>query len=260
MLPPVGIEPRTSVFQVVHAPVWANSLFVCKSKTLKSLNSLALLILTESFKSVINWYVNKRQFKSRIFHRGRQLEMGAPTYDFVIFCRKLCENDIWATRGAFPLCPPPIRQRKHPLSSTCQASSERSMLNLDTQAREDTNVDVRYFSGETSWFQGGRRWHVRPGLLRPDKLHDVCVGAESARLRRDPSHPVRYSRVGALPHRLHEGQQVSHHMWARGLHSLCGRYVECITAWTVTHSLPGNKHRGFIPVNKANSLPCFNFW
>ena len=34
MLLPVGIEPRTSVFQVSHAPVWAYSLFSCKPETL----------------------------------------------------------------------------------------------------------------------------------------------------------------------------------------------------------------------------------
>ena len=51
MLPLVGIEPGTSDFQVQHYPFWA---FACKTETLGSLYSHALLILAESKNQVVN--------------------------------------------------------------------------------------------------------------------------------------------------------------------------------------------------------------
>ena len=53
MLPPVSIEPRPLMnlwFQVQHSPFWANWAFVCKTETLGSLYSHALLIPTKSSK------------------------------------------------------------------------------------------------------------------------------------------------------------------------------------------------------------------
>ena len=62
MLPPVGIEPRALRFQVQHAPSWATEAIACKAKTLSSLYSHALLILTESSKSK-NEVVHEQKFK-----------------------------------------------------------------------------------------------------------------------------------------------------------------------------------------------------
>ena len=83
MLPPVRIEPRPLInlwFQVQHSPFWANWAFACKTETLGSLYSRALLIPTKSFKS-----------KNQVVHK---------------------------------------QKLKDPLSSTCQASSERRVLDL----------------------------------------------------------------------------------------------------------------------------------
>ena len=65
MLPPVRIEPGPLVtlwFQVQHSPFWINLTFVCKTETLGSLYSYALLILSESSKSK-NQVVHKQKFK-----------------------------------------------------------------------------------------------------------------------------------------------------------------------------------------------------
>ena len=51
MLPPVSIEPLDLWFQVQHSTFWNNLTFACKTETLGSLRSHALLILTESSKS-----------------------------------------------------------------------------------------------------------------------------------------------------------------------------------------------------------------
>ena len=66
MLPPVNIEPRPLInlwFQVQHSPFWTNLAFACKTKTLGSLYSHALLILTKSSKSK-NQVVHEQKFKA----------------------------------------------------------------------------------------------------------------------------------------------------------------------------------------------------
>ena len=62
MLPPVSIEPLDFWFQVQHSPFWTNLAFNCKSDTLGSLFSHALLILTKSSKSK-NQVVHEQEFK-----------------------------------------------------------------------------------------------------------------------------------------------------------------------------------------------------
>ena len=76
----VSIEPLDLWFQVQHAPLYTNLAFACKTKTLSSLYSHALLILTKSSKS-----------KHQVVHE---------------------------------------QKFKNLLSSTCQVSVERSMLDL----------------------------------------------------------------------------------------------------------------------------------
>ena len=44
----VSIEPLNLWFQVQHAPLYTNFVFACKTETLRSLYSHALLILTKS--------------------------------------------------------------------------------------------------------------------------------------------------------------------------------------------------------------------
>ena len=54
LLRSVGIEPGSMInlwFQVQHSPFWTKLTFACKTETLGSLYSHALLILTESSKS-----------------------------------------------------------------------------------------------------------------------------------------------------------------------------------------------------------------
>ena len=48
MLPPVSTEPLNLCFQVQYSSFLANLAFACKTETLGSLHSLALLILTKS--------------------------------------------------------------------------------------------------------------------------------------------------------------------------------------------------------------------
>ena len=84
MLPPLSIEPRPLI-NYQHSPFWANWAFACKTETLDSLCSHALLIPTKSFK-----------FKNQVVHK---------------------------------------QKFKDPLSSTCQISSERRVLDLDSEAQ-----------------------------------------------------------------------------------------------------------------------------
>ena len=79
----VSIEPLDLWFQVQHAPLYTNLAFACKTETLSSLYSHALLILTESSKS-----------KHQVVHEQKFKDL---------------------------------------LSSTCQVSVERSMLDLEDQ-------------------------------------------------------------------------------------------------------------------------------
>ena len=81
----VSFEPLDLWFQVQHAPLYTNLAFACKTETLSSLYSHALLILTESSKSK-NQVVHEQEFK-----------------------------DL--------------------LSSTCQVSVERSMLDLESEVQ-----------------------------------------------------------------------------------------------------------------------------
>ena len=76
----VSIEPLNLGFQVQHAPLYTNLAFACKTETLSSLYSHALLILTKSSKS-----------KYQVVHEQKFKDL---------------------------------------LSSTCQVSVERSMLDL----------------------------------------------------------------------------------------------------------------------------------
>ena len=65
MLPPVRIDPRPLMslwFQVQHSPFWANLTFACKTETLGSLYSHALLILTKWCKSK-NQVMHEQKFK-----------------------------------------------------------------------------------------------------------------------------------------------------------------------------------------------------
>ena len=48
----VSIEPLDFWFQVLHAPLYTNLAFACKTENLSSLYSHALLILTKSSKLV----------------------------------------------------------------------------------------------------------------------------------------------------------------------------------------------------------------
>ena len=62
MLPPVGIETRPLInlwFQVKHSPFWTNLSFVCKTETLGSLYSHALLIPTKYPSPEIKWCINR---------------------------------------------------------------------------------------------------------------------------------------------------------------------------------------------------------
>ena len=52
-------------FQVQHSPFWANWVFACKTETLGSLYSHALLILTKSFKSR-NQVMHEHKFKDPV--------------------------------------------------------------------------------------------------------------------------------------------------------------------------------------------------
>ena len=80
----VSIEPLDLWFQVQHAPLYTNLAFACKTETLSSLYSHALLILTKSSKS-----------KHQVVHE----------------------------------------QKLDLLSSTCQVSVERSMLDLGSEVQ-----------------------------------------------------------------------------------------------------------------------------
>ena len=84
MLPQWVFEPLDLWFQVQHAPLYTNLTFACKTETLSSLYSHALLILTKSSK-----------FKHQVVHEQKF--------------------------------------NKDPLSSTCQVSVERSMLDLRSE-------------------------------------------------------------------------------------------------------------------------------
>ena len=68
MLPPVSIEPNPLInlwFQVQHSPFWTNWTFACKTETLGSFYSHALLIPTKSFKSK-NQVGHKQKFKDSL--------------------------------------------------------------------------------------------------------------------------------------------------------------------------------------------------
>ena len=82
---PVSIEPLDLWSQVHHAPLYTNLAFACKTETLRSLYSHALLILTKSSKS-----------KHQVVHEQKFKDL---------------------------------------LSSTCQVSVERSMLDLGSEVR-----------------------------------------------------------------------------------------------------------------------------
>ena len=62
MLPPVSIESLDFWFQVQHAPLYTNLAYTCKTETLSSLYSHALLILTKSSKSK-HQVVHEQKFK-----------------------------------------------------------------------------------------------------------------------------------------------------------------------------------------------------
>ena len=81
----VSIEPLNLWFQVQHAPLYTNLAFACKTETLSSLYSHALLILTKSSKS-----------KHQVVHEQKFKDL---------------------------------------LSSTCQVSGERSMLDLESEVQ-----------------------------------------------------------------------------------------------------------------------------
>ena len=81
----VSIEPLDLWFQVQHAPLYTNLAFACKTETLSSLYSHALLILTKSSKS-----------KHQVLHEQNLKDL---------------------------------------LSSTCQVSVERSMLDLESEVQ-----------------------------------------------------------------------------------------------------------------------------
>ena len=81
----VSIEPLDLWFQVQHAPLYTNLVLACKTETLSSLYSHALLILTKSFKS-----------KHQVVHEQKFKDL---------------------------------------LSSTCQVSVERSMLDLGSEVQ-----------------------------------------------------------------------------------------------------------------------------
>ena len=81
----VSIEPPNLWFQVQHAPLYTNLALACKTETLSSLYSHALLILTKSSKS-----------KDQVVHEQKFKDL---------------------------------------LSSTCQVSVERSMLNLRSEVQ-----------------------------------------------------------------------------------------------------------------------------
>ena len=82
---PVSIEPLDLWSQVQHAPLYTNLAFACKTETLRSLYSHALLILTKSSKS-----------KHQVVHEQKFKDL---------------------------------------LSSTCQVSVERSMLDLGSEVQ-----------------------------------------------------------------------------------------------------------------------------
>ena len=65
MLPPVSIEP---LFQVQHYPFWTYWAFACKTETLGSLYSHALLILTKSSKFE-NQVVHEQKFKDLLSNK-----------------------------------------------------------------------------------------------------------------------------------------------------------------------------------------------
>ena len=81
----VSIEPLDLWFQVQHAPLYTNLASACKTETLGSLYSHALLILTKSSKS-----------KHQVVHEQKFKDL---------------------------------------LSSTCQVSVERSMLDLESEVQ-----------------------------------------------------------------------------------------------------------------------------
>ena len=81
----VSIEPLDLRFEVQHAPLYTNLAFVCKTETLSSLYSHALLILTKLSKS-----------KHQVVHEQKFKDL---------------------------------------LSSTCQVSVERSMLDLGSEVQ-----------------------------------------------------------------------------------------------------------------------------
>ena len=79
----VSIKPLDLWFQVQHDPLYTNLAFACKTETLSSLYSHALLILTKSSKS-----------KDQVVHEQKLKDL---------------------------------------LSSTCQVSVERSMLDFESE-------------------------------------------------------------------------------------------------------------------------------
>ena len=81
----MSIEPLDLCFQVQHAPLYTNLAFACKTQTLRSLYSHALLILTKSSKS-----------KHQVVHEQKFKDL---------------------------------------LSSTCQVTVERSMLDLESEVQ-----------------------------------------------------------------------------------------------------------------------------
>ena len=66
MLPPVGIEPRTSNFNAVHATVWANSLF---AGSLKPLNPYIVLLY---------WFLHLQNFLESIKHFAAGFSLFSP--------------------------------------------------------------------------------------------------------------------------------------------------------------------------------------
>ena len=65
MLPPMGTEPGPLIFQVQHYPLWTKLTLACKTETLGSLYSHALLIIAKSsqFLQVKNQVVHELKFK-----------------------------------------------------------------------------------------------------------------------------------------------------------------------------------------------------
>ena len=77
-----SIEPLDLRFQVQHAPLYTNLAFACKTETLSSLYSHALLILTKSSKSK-HQVVHEQKFKDllsstcQVSVEGSMLDLGS---------------------------------------------------------------------------------------------------------------------------------------------------------------------------------------